>query len=247
MRLAPENSKAFDALNLFVNWKSSFKPAAPNLTEAEQAEILDPERSHSVEGGLKMRALSKQVELNFSIFQMDFSNMVVSTLDTLGNPVLENGGTQRFKGEEVDAMIAPSALPGVTLRLGYAHHDARFVEYTFVTPDGQFRDVSGKRLELVPADLWNARLDYQSRLGLTVWGAARHQGERPLNRRNTFFVDGFDEYDAGASYAFQRYLISVTGRNLGDHRHLVTESDIGDSQFYVAAPARISAQVTAQF
>src|SRR5207244_1353517 len=45
LRLAPPSFRVFDALNLYGNWKSSFKPAAPNLTEAEAAEILEPERT----------------------------------------------------------------------------------------------------------------------------------------------------------------------------------------------------------
>jgi iron complex outermembrane receptor protein len=247
VRLAPALSADSEAINAFINWKSSFKPAAPNLTEAEQAEILDPERSHSVEGGLKLRALTRQVELEFSMFQMNFSNMVVSSLDALGNPVLMNAGTERFKGQEVNATLAPRMLSGVTLRLGYAHHDARFVQFTFVDPDGIFQDVSGNRLEMTPTDLWNARLDYRSRIGLTFWGAVRHQGSRPLDRDNIAYLPSFEEYDAGASYALKRYSIGVTGRNLSDDRHLVTESEVGDAQFYVAAPARVTAQVSTQF
>jgi hypothetical protein len=135
----------------------------------------------------------------------------------------------------------------VTLRLGYAHHDARFVQFTFVDPDGVFQDVSGNRLEMTPSELWNARLDYHSRAGLTVWGAVRHQSDRALDRDNIATLPAFEEYDAGASYTIKRYSIGVTGRNLGDDRHLVTESEVGDAQFYVASPARVTAQVTAQF
>ena len=246
-RLAPPSSPMFDAVNLYGNWKSSFKPAAPNLTEAEAAEILEPERTHSLEGGIKLRGWERQVELNAAIFQMDFSNMVVANLDSLGNPELLNAGRERFKGEEVEVTLAPSALTGLSLTGGYAHHDARFVEFTFVTPDGTFRDVSGKRLELVPTDLWNAKLAWRGLHGVGVWGAVRHQGARPLNRRNTFWVDSYEEYDAGASYDFGHGTISVVGRNLGDDRHLVSESDIGDSEFYVAPPARVSAQLTLRY
>jgi iron complex outermembrane receptor protein len=247
VRLAPANSKDFDAMNLYGNWKSSFKPAAPNLTEAEQAEILEPERSHSIEGGLKLRAIDHQVEFAASIFQMNFSNMVVSTVGAGGGPELSNGGTERFKGQEFDLTFTPGAVRGLSVVLGYAHHDARFVHYTFVTPDSQYHDVSGNRLEMVPQELWNARVSYRMPGGLTLWGAARHQGDRPLNRRNTLFVDSFEEYDAGGSFAIDRYVFSIAGRNLGDDRHLVSESDIGDSQFYVAPPARVTAQITATF
>ena len=44
-----------------------------------------------------------------------------------------------------------------------------------------------------------------------------------------------------------RARLSVIGRNLGDDRHLVTESEIGDSQFYAAAPRRVVVQASMGF
>ena len=48
---------------------------------------------------------------------------------------------------------------------GYAHHDARFVHFSFLTPDGELRVVDGKRLELAPRDLWNFGVAYSPSLG----------------------------------------------------------------------------------
>jgi len=48
MRLLSHPTEKFDAINAYANWKSGFKPAAPNLQEPEGARILDPEHSHSV-------------------------------------------------------------------------------------------------------------------------------------------------------------------------------------------------------
>ena len=51
----------------------------------------------------------------------------------------------------------------------------------------------------------------------------------------------------GLSYSLEHFLIAVIGRNLGDSRHYTTESEIGDSQFYVAAPRGVTAQLTVRF
>ena len=77
--------------------------------------------------------------------------------------------------------------------------------------------------------------------------AVRYQGERPLNRRNSFFTEAYTEWDAGASWQRGPWLLSLVGRNLGDDRHLTTESEIGDSQFYVAAPRRVHFEATYHF
>ena len=178
---------------------------------------------------------------------MDFNNMVVAIQDALANPLLVNAGRQRFKGYEVSVVAAPQQVPGLRLSAGYGWHDPRFVRFTFFTPDGTFRDVSGKLLELAPRLLWNVRAAYAPTNGMGAWLAVRHQAERALNRRNRFFTQPFSEYDAGLSFELPRVRVNVTGRNLGDDRHYVAESEIGDSQFYIAPPRRISAEITLPF
>jgi hypothetical protein len=49
----------------------------------------------------------------------------------------------------------------------------------------------GERLELVPRDLWNVRLGYSPETGPGAFVAVRHQGIRPLTRRNTFNTEAF--------------------------------------------------------
>jgi outer membrane receptor protein involved in Fe transport len=246
IRLVPEAGKGgLDVANLYGSVRRGFKPAAPNLAEAEAAQILEPENTTSWEVGLKTRGF-QGLAFDVSYFDMKFENMVVSVLDA-GLPKLTNAGEERFKGIEADLRWSPASIPGISLGVGYAHHDARFVDFTFVTPDGQFRDVSGKQLELVPRELVSGRVSYVHATGLGGFAALRYQGERPFNRRNTFFADAYTEYDAGVSYDHSRWRFAVVGRNLGDDRHVVTESEIGDAQFYVAPPRRVSAEVGYRF
>jgi outer membrane receptor protein involved in Fe transport len=245
--LLPEPKGNIDAFNVYANWKSSFKPAAPNLTEAENAKILDPERTHSVEAGVKTQMFSRQLSVDAHVFQLDFHNLVVSNLDVNSNPVFLNAGHERFKGYEVQASVSPNSIAGLTISGGYAHHDPRFVQFTFVTPDGQFRDVAGKLIELAPQELYNGRISYAPAKWLGGWAAIRHTGIRALNRRNKFFDEAFDEYDAGLSFEAPIARLTVAGRNLGDSRHIVAESDIGDSQFYISAPRRFTAEITLPF
>lgn len=247
VHLLPSPAGPLEVANLYGNWKRAFKPAAPNLTEAEGAEILEPEHSRSWEIGLKTRALDRQLAFDASWFDMTFENMVVSTLNASGGPTLTNAGKERFKGAELALDLSPDFAKGTTLTLGYAYHDARFTQFTFVTPDSQLVDVSGNRIELVPQDLFSAKLDYHSPVGVGVFGAVRWQGDRPLTRRNTFWADPFTEYDAGVTYRLAGWNASVIGRNLGDDRHYTTESDLGDSQFYVAARRRFQATVGYSF
>jgi outer membrane receptor protein involved in Fe transport len=245
-RLAPEGSSRLQAANLYASARRGFKPAAPNLAEAEAAEILEPEHSTSYEVGIKTRSYD-QLSFDVSWFDMTFENMVVSILGPGGAPALTNAGEERFRGIETSLRWSPPRWPGASIDLGYAHHDARYVDFTFTTPDSQLVDASGNRLELVPRHLVNGRIGYRAASGIGGFVAARSQGERRFNRRNTFFADAFTEWDAGLSYEQARWRVTVVGRNLGDDRHVVTESEIGDSQFYVAPPRRVTASLGYRF
>jgi hypothetical protein len=77
--------------------------------------------------------------------------------------------------------------------------------------------------------------------------ALRHQGERALTESNAAFAPPFSEWDAGVTYEVRRVRVSVSGRNLGDDRHYVANSEIGDSQFYTAPSRRYAAEVTVPF
>ena len=236
-----------DAINVYVSLKSNFKPAAPNILEAESARILEPERTRSGEVGLKTRWAHGTLSFDVTFFHMSFENLVVSTAGADGQPLLTNAGEERFQGMDAELVWALPKFEGWSLSAGYGHHDATYVRFSFLTPDGELRVVDGKRLELVPRDLWNARLSYAPKAGLGFWGAVRHQGIRPLTRRNTFYTDSFYEWDAGASWEFSWGRVSFVGRNLGDDRHYTSDSEIGDGQFYVAPPRRVMGELTLKF
>ncbi len=237
-RLLREAAAEGNAVNLYANVRRNFKPAAPNVFEAaEGLKILEPEHSLAVEGGFKSRLAEGQVELEGSVFRMELDNQVV-VVDSTGT--LGNAGKTRFTGEEVKLRLAPAALAGFAIEGGYAHHDPRFVHFT--RPNGA--SVDGKQVELAPKELWNLGASWAGPRGASLWVAARGVGERPLNKRNTFFAESYSMWDAGAALTHGAWRFAVIGRNLSDERPIVAESEIGDSQFYVAAPRRVTAQIS---
>ena len=177
---------------------------------------------------------------------MIFSNLVVGVL-TPDGPALTNAGKVRFQGTEVEIGYALPFVDYLSLYGGYAYHDSRFKEFTFFTPDGEFRDVAGKQLELDPRNFWNFKFVLAPPQGFGAFAELRHQNHRPLNRRNTFYTPSFYQFDAGLSYVFNCFQLSVIGRNLTNSRPYTTESEIGDSQFFVNPPRGVSAQLTVNF
>jgi iron complex outermembrane recepter protein len=246
-RLVSGRKGVLNEVTFYAAAKSAFKPAAPNLTEAENAEILAPERTRNGELGLKTRWLDGQVSFDVSVFHMIFENKVISIVGPDGNPRLVNGGIERFQGAELEVGYHPLALPDVAFSAGYAHHDARYVRFSFIDPDNGLTVADRQRLELTPRDLWNAKLAYQPRTGPGLWAVIRHQNHRPFDKINEAYMPAFYEWDAGASWSFGPVELSLVGRNLGNSRHFMAESEIGDAQLYVAAPRRFTAEVAFRF
>ncbi len=90
-------------------------------------------------------------------------------------------------------------------------------------------------------------LSYRPSRGPGAWFAIRHQNHRPFDKINEAYMPSFFEYDAGVSWDFGIVNVSVVGRNLGDSRHYVAESEIGDAQLYVAPPRRFFAELGFRF
>src|SRR5262249_11844781 len=154
-------------------------------------------------------------------------------------PALANAGEERFRGVEASVSAAPRALRGVSFSLGYAHHDPRFVRFAFLNPDGEMEDDSGNLIELAARELFDGRVAWRSPWGFGAFSAVRYSGRRALDRDNHFFLDPYTEWDAGANYERGIWRASVTGRNLGDSRHVAAESDLADAMFYFAPPRRV--------
>jgi iron complex outermembrane receptor protein len=233
-------------VNVYFAGKTNFKPAAPDL-RVLRAEILSPERTTSEEVGVKTNFLDSQLSFNMSFFHMVFNDVVVSIEGEDGNPVLVNAGQELFQGAEFELAYRPKFLPYFTYLVGYAHHDALYKVFTFIDPDEGPQDASGQRLELTPRDLWNMGLSYGPPQGPGAWFAIRHQNHRPFDKINIAYTPSFFEYDLGVSYTFGPARLSVVGRNVGDSRHYVGESEIGDAQDYVAFPRRFWAELSYRF
>ena len=115
-----------DHLRAFANYRNTFKPAAFDFGLAENEGVLEPETSTSYEAGLKVRTMEGRVDVEGSVFHMDFKNLVTPTI-VGGLPALINAGSTRFKGFELATDLR---LPrDVFARATYSFHDGKFVDF----------------------------------------------------------------------------------------------------------------------
>ena len=220
-------------VKVFGNYRDTFKPAAFDFSLAENEGVLLPETARSYEGGVKIRAADGRLDLETSAFRMDFDNLVTSTVVS-GLPSLQNTGSTRFQGFEVAADArAPRNVIG---RVTYSFHDGKFVDFLQAFDDVNTQ-LAGKRFEMSARHLFSAGAIVAPDSGVVGNVIVKYVGNRYLNKRNTALAPGFATVDIGVGYRFDRYELRLDGRNLGDARDPVSESELGDAQYY-RMPAR---------
>jgi outer membrane receptor protein involved in Fe transport len=236
-----------DAVRLFANAKSTFKPAAIDFnlaeSEAEGGGILEPETAKSGEAGVKAELLGGALRLEAGGFVMDLDNMVVAQ-SVGGLPALANAGQTRFKGVETSAdwRLARS----LAARGSYAYHDARFRDY-LTEFDGVPTQLEGKRLEMSPSHRAAFALTWSPARGLFGSAELAYTGSRYLNKRNTALAASFVTLGALVGFRTDRLEVRLAGRNLADRRDPVAESELGDAQYYRLFPRRVDLSATVRF
>ncbi len=230
-------------VRLFASYRNTFKPAAIdfNIGDADaggggedgEGGILKPETARSYEAGLRASLCGGQLALEASSFRMTFHNLVVpQAID--GLPSLVNAGEERLQGIETSAV--GRLAHGLELRGTYAFHDAHFTD--FLTEfDGVPTQLRGKRLEMSPRHLASAGLGWFPAMGWIGQVRLNWVGERFLDKRNRALASGYATLAAGVGYRRDRWEVRLDGTNLTDRRPPVSESELGDAQYY-RLPAR---------
>ena len=237
-----------DAISFFSNYRDTFKPAAIDFGIGEEEEsggslILRPETARSIEGGLKGRFLDRRLEAEASGFLMNFDNLVTST-SVGGIPELINSGKQRFKGFE--SGLAFFLRSDVIARATYSFHDARFTDFV-QDFGGVATQLAGNRIEMSARDLAAFGISYSPSHGFLGGVQFNYTGSRYLDKRNRALAAGFPTIGLSAGYRTGRWEFRVDGQNLTDRRDPVSESELGDAQYYLLPSRRVDAGLRLHF
>ena len=218
----------------YADFRNTFKPAALDFGPDADDEILEPETAISWEVGLKGRHGRGVFDWELSAFQMDMENLVLSQLSDEGLPVLVNAGKARFKGIELelDALLATD----IRWRASYAYHDPRFTDYERLF-DGVPTRIDGNRPEMAAPNQVSTGLLFLPARGPIATVVYSWVDSRFLNQRNTAEAAAYWTWSAAIGYRFDRWEVRLDGVNLNDTRPPVSESELGDAQYYLL-PAR---------
>ncbi len=210
-------------LTLYADWRNSFKPLAIDFGPEAEVQALKPETANSYELGLKTQLMDGALDLDASVFQMDFKNGLTYAPDGAGNYVRANAGESRFKGFEVETTY--ELLQDLRLSAHYANHDARFTAYTLA--DGT--DVSAKHIEMSPTQTGGVGLLFGKPSGMTASLVATFVGERYLDKANAVRVGAYATLDATVGFRLGKYGAHLSGYNLTERRDATSLSDLHHS------------------
>jgi iron complex outermembrane recepter protein len=227
---------ANNGLWLFGDYRNTFKPAALDFGPEAEPDILNPETARSYEVGAKSRLAGGAFEWELTAFQMDFENLVVAqSVD--GLPSLINAGSERFKGAELELKGRLGGLHGdCWWQATYAWHDARYRDLVEVL-DGENTQLAGNRLQLSAHNLASAGVVYSPAQGFFGSITANYTGSRVLDEQNEILAPSYATWSAGIGYRSGPWQLRLDGQNLNDTRPPVSQSELGDGQYYLL-PAR---------
>jgi outer membrane receptor protein involved in Fe transport len=213
-----------DALTLYSDYRNSFKPLAIDFGPEAEVEILKPETADSYELGAKLRLLDGALDLDSSVFRMDFRNGLTFADNGAGQFVRTNGSETRFQGFEIEAKYTLNG--SLQLLAQFADHDAKFRSYI----DGNGTSVAGHRVEMSPRTVAGLGLIYSSPSGAaTAAVIAKAIGSRMLDKDNSFEVGGYTTIDTNLSYQLGRCRVRLSGYNLSNRRDPVAASELQES------------------
>jgi iron complex outermembrane receptor protein len=227
---------ATNGLWLFGDYRNTFKPAALDFGPEAEPDILNPETARSYEIGAKSRLAGGAFEWELTAFQMDFENLVVAqSVD--GLPSLINAGSERFKGAELELKGRLGGLQGDTWwQATYAWHDAKYRDLVEEL-DGENVQLAGNRLQLSAHNLVSAGVVYSPPHGVFGSVYANYVGSRVLDEQNEILAPSYTTFAAGIGYRAGPWELRLDGENLNDTRPPVSQSELGDGQYYLL-PAR---------
>ena len=229
---------------MYANTGNTFQP--PQIDFGPVAgfrPLLRPETEQSYEAGIKADGLDGRLDLDVTAFWVDFGHQTLPTLIN-GTPALVNGGSERFKGVELEGSWR--ATDALKVAATFSVNDARYRDFNTLIVDTLVQ-LRGNHLVLSPRLLSALSATYAPPHGWRASWTSNTVGPRYLDIRNTERVGGYFTEDATVGYGFEKFLVLASGHNLTDRRDPALESDLGEGQFYRVKGRWLQLKVTVPF
>ena len=198
---------------LYANAARAFAPASARVAGPRK-----PEESQQLEIGMRRDFADGRLRSTFAVYQLERENIAIPD----DNGFTQQAGDQRSRGFEME--LGGELTDKLSAVFSYAYTDAeltRFSELLLlpVPPFVLTFDHSGNVPAFAPEHLFSAWLSRQLPSGLRLSGGVRWVDSHFIAEDNAFEIDSYALLDAGLSYSFDRWRLSLDLENLTDQEY----------------------------
>lgn len=180
-------------------------------------EPVDPEYTTTYETGYKGVFANKRLEVEMSVFYIDWTDMQVETPLNASTYVKQNAAEAHSSGMELE--LRSRITQGLTAFFGAG----KMLEYEFDEfSESTQGDLSGKKLPATNEYTFSTGFTWHLMNGLSLSSNARLYGPKYFDEANQFEQDSYTIVDAKIGYETQNWSVHLFGRNLLDEEYAVT-------------------------
>ncbi len=197
-------------IGFYANYSEGYVP--PQITElynSTKVPYLLPQTFYNYEIGGWLSLAKNKLYADWSLYQMNGTNEIISVKQTDGTSVNQNAGKTKHLGIEYGITYKPTTEWMLRLSATNAKH-------TYVDNVVKGIDFSGKEMSAAPHFTSNAEVMYKPNYipGLRFGVEWQHQGAYYMDDMNLFKYEGFDVINLRAGYAIQHIEIWVNALNV---------------------------------
>ena len=173
---------------IYLNYSQGYVP--PQVTElynGVKVPYLQPQTFYNYEVGGWLSLLENKLYADWSVYQLDGTNQIISVKQPDGTFLNQNSGKTRHKGVEYGITCRPDEE--WTLRVSGSNAD-----HMFVVQYENNKDYSGKQMAAAPHFIANAELTWRPAFlkGFRLSVEGQHLGKYWMDDANTTRYKGFD-------------------------------------------------------
>ena len=197
-------------VSLFANYAETFQPLFGEMIVGS-GKLLQNIGGISKEAGVKLELYDAKLILTAAYFKAEVTNLTIFEINPrTGFNETTQGGVSPSHGWDLDMTYTMN--DNWTILVGLANVYSR--------------DFRGLRLRANPDGfLYKTLVRYTFSPGpfdgLSAGIGVDHHGRRPGDTSNTYFVDGFNNYDGFVSYSTGNWRFNVNAFNLTDERSII--------------------------
>lgn len=220
----------------YASYSEGFKAGGwtPRLFSQQSLKRYKPEKLKAYEVGVKSSLFDRRMTLNISAFQSDYSDLQLTSVraDSTGapQPIVENAGTARIRGVEIEANARIGDATTVSAGLGYLDG-----KYRRLDPGVSF-PLSAELPDTPPLSLTGSiehRVALANDGGITVRVDTSYKDRtykepsniRAVSQKPYVLLNGRLAYQP----ADERYSIALFGTNLLDERYITNGLDVAST------------------